>query len=254
MFTLVLIEDDIAVHPRDLGKEIELTLKEQIEEKYVDRVIRKVGLCVGFYDFIKMEGKGKVPSGSVPLKMNYPKDLPLGIIYPGDTKTAFGEAHFKVVFRLMVFQPKVGEWLVGTILSSDYNEGIKIDLGFFQDVIIPKFNLRAPYGWDKEKQLYAWNYRPDRGPATNYWYELHQLVRFRVTEIRFPEGLEPPPPQISTSVGGSPTAVLPTRRRESPMVVVGAMDRDGLGLCLWWPEDDHVSQVEDGVAPMEDAT
>lgn len=236
MFVISVLEDEIALSPEQLGEDIQLALKHAIQDKYLDRVIPKIGLVVAFYDFAQMEGKNPV-KGSVPINRIYPDNLPLGLIHAGDLKTSFGESHFRVVFRLVVFKPQIGEWLAGSLLSSD-KDGIRVDLGFFQDVFIPKSNLMAPFALCKERQLYLWAYSPPggkaEGEAQNYVYELHQPCRFRVTEVNFPEAQEPPAPAQAETATILPA---PLSQRASPMIVIGAMDQDGLGLMSWWPEN-----------------
>mmetsp|Transcript_20684 Transcript_20684/g.47469 ORF Transcript_20684/g.47469 Transcript_20684/m.47469 type:complete len:103 (+) Transcript_20684:119-427(+) len=97
MFTLVLIDDDIPIKPTDLRNELLIQLKKEIQCKYVDRVLPEVGLCIEFYDFVRI------------------KDAP---IYPGDGKLACGEPYVKVEFHLIIFRPMIDEWLVGCVQES----------------------------------------------------------------------------------------------------------------------------------------
>mmetsp|Transcript_32573 Transcript_32573/g.65827 ORF Transcript_32573/g.65827 Transcript_32573/m.65827 type:complete len:221 (-) Transcript_32573:208-870(-) len=198
MFTLALIDDDIPIHPADFRDEFRARLKRQIQSKYVDRVIPNVGLCIEFYDFVQI------------------KDAH---IYPGDGKTSCGEAYFKVEFYLIVFQPMVDEWLVGSIVGST-PRGLSVSLGFFQDVEIPSANLRTPYTFDQVHKMWVWQYRsPDTVETVNFFYRKDELIRFRVTSIDFE----------------APTGPKATRHG-SPMRIAGAVDRDGLGCVSWWPD------------------
>mmetsp|Transcript_14360 Transcript_14360/g.19384 ORF Transcript_14360/g.19384 Transcript_14360/m.19384 type:complete len:220 (+) Transcript_14360:169-828(+) len=198
MFTLALIDDDIPVHPADFRDEFRAQLKRQIQGKYVDRIIPNVGLCIEFYDFVEI------------------KDAH---IYPGDGKTSCGEAYYKVEFYVIVFQPTVDEWLVGSIASSS-PKGLTVSLGFFQDVEIPSANLRTPYTFDQAHGMWVWQYRSQETMETiNFFYRRDELVRFRVTSVEF---AAPTGPKAS--------------RQESPMKVIGAVDRDGLGCVSWWPD------------------
>mmetsp|Transcript_54555 Transcript_54555/g.122734 ORF Transcript_54555/g.122734 Transcript_54555/m.122734 type:complete len:207 (+) Transcript_54555:95-715(+) len=198
MFTLALIDDDIAVRPADFRDEFKLRLKRQIQSKYVDRIIPNVGLCVQFYDFVEI------------------KDA---LVYPGDGKTSCGEAYFKVEFSVVVFQPVLDEWLVGTIAGST-QWGLSVSLGFFADVEIPSSNLRTPYIYDSAYSTWVWQYRGhDATESVNFFYKKDELIRFRVTSVLFPEAKGPK-----------------EARREPPMRIAGAVDRDGLGCISWWPE------------------
>lgn len=200
MFILVLIDDDVPVNPADFKHDCRAQLKRQIQNKYVDRVIPNVGLCVQFYDFVRI------------------KDA---LIYPGDGMdgVACGEAYFKVEFNLIVFRPFVGEWLVGSIQETT-QEGLKVSLQFFEDVLIPSSNLRTPFLFDEVKQSFAWRYKiEETNEVLNYFYEKDALVRFRVISIQFPEVKAPE-----------------DNSKNPPMKLIGAVDEDFLGCTTWWPE------------------
>lgn len=198
MFVLVTIDDDIPVLPERFQGDSKAELKKVIKKKYVDRVIPRVGLCIDFYDFVRI------------------KDA---FIYPGDNKHSVGEAYYKVEFQLVVFQPIMDEWLVGSIVGSTHT-GIRVSLGFTHDVMIPSSNLRTPYVFDERHKTWVWQYRGDQGEIVNFFYESQELIRFRVTAVTFPE---------ATCPGDQAT-------RGSPMEILGAVDRDGLGCISWWPD------------------
>eukprot|EP00929_Paragymnodinium_shiwhaense_P122270 TRINITY_DN94908_c0_g1_i1.p1 TRINITY_DN94908_c0_g1~~TRINITY_DN94908_c0_g1_i1.p1 ORF type:complete len:222 (+),score=57.63 TRINITY_DN94908_c0_g1_i1:76-741(+) len=217
MFTLVLIDDDIPVQPNDF-RECHAQLKREIQKKYVDRVIPRVGLCVQFYDFVRVKE---------------------AIVHPGDGKLSCAEALFKVEFHVIVFQPEIGEWLVGTILEST-RIGLRVSLGFFQDVLIPASNLQAPYVFDGASQTWAWQYRAqDTGEVINFFYERGEQIRFRVTAVEFPEAFGPKGPI-----------------KESAMQVVGAVNGDGLGVLAWWqaeaPGEAAAEAIVDGAVLVKE--
>jgi len=198
MFTLVLIDDDIPVQPADLRGDCRAQLKRQIQHKYIDRVIPNVGLCVEFYDFVRI------------------KDAH---IHPGDGSVGVGEAYFKVEFNIIVFRPSIGEWLVGSITGS-CKEGLRVSLSFFHDVLIPSSNLKTPFLFDAAEQCWVWQYRnQENNEVINFFYEKTALVRFRVVAVEFPEASSPQ-----------------DKAREASMKLIGAVDRDGLGCVSWWPE------------------
>lgn len=203
MFVLVLIDDDIPVRPADFKHDCRTQLKRQIQCKYVDRVIPNVGLCVEFYEFVRIRD---------------------ALIYPGDGMDGVccGEAYFKVEFNLIVFRPSVGEWLVGSIRETTH-EGIKVSLKFFEDVFIPSSNLRTPFLFDEVKKCFAWQYKiEETNEVINYFYEKDALIRFRVVSVQFPEVRGP-----------QEKAKGPC---DPPMKLIGAVDMDFLGCTAWWPE------------------
>jgi len=196
-----LIDDDIPIHPADFGDHFRVRLKIEIQNKYVDRIVPNIGLCVAFYDFVEIREAH---------------------VYPGDGKKSCGEAYCKVEFRLIVFAPALDEWLVGTIANST-QAGLSVSLGFFADIEIPSVNLRTPYLYDAAYKSWVWRYcSPETGEMVNFFYRKDELIRLRVTQVLFPPATGPK-----------------DKRRDSTMKVVGAVDRDGLGCVSWWPESFH---------------
>eukprot|EP00440_Ansanella_granifera_P000390 gb/GFBE01000422.1/.p1 GENE.gb/GFBE01000422.1/~~gb/GFBE01000422.1/.p1 ORF type:complete len:198 (+),score=52.12 gb/GFBE01000422.1/:1-594(+) len=197
MFTLVTIDDDIPISPEDFRDDWRDQLKRQIQLRYVDKIIPDVGLCIEFYNFVNV------------------KEAP---IYPGDGQNSCGEAYVKVEFNLVVFQPVVDEWLVGSVAGST-QRGLLVSLGFFQDVEIPSANLRTPYMFDAGQQMWVWRYIDEETrTTTNFFYEKDEMIRFRVTSVNFPD-----------------PSWTQEKRLAKPMSITGAVDRDGLGLVSWWP-------------------
>eukprot|EP00927_Polykrikos_kofoidii_P026922 TRINITY_DN23880_c0_g1_i1.p1 TRINITY_DN23880_c0_g1~~TRINITY_DN23880_c0_g1_i1.p1 ORF type:complete len:275 (-),score=52.04 TRINITY_DN23880_c0_g1_i1:124-948(-) len=214
MFTLVLIEDDVSVKPAHF-RHCEIQLKKEIQSRYIDRVIPNVGLCVEFYEFVRI------------------RDAP---IYPGDAKLSCGEAVFSVEFHLVVFRPAIDEWIVGTV-SGSTTFGLRVSLGFFEDISIPSSNLRSPHAFDAGRRTWAWEYRSeDTREVINFFYDIGELVRFRVTQVVFPE---PQGPDTASKI--------------SAMSIVGAMDRDGLGCNCWWPSMPIPPPADAEPAPIADA-
>ena len=135
MFILLTIKDVIRIEPSKFAEEhipvgfgtnlsnVAQTLIKEINRKYSNKVILDYGLCISFFDFIRIEP---------------------GKIYPGD-----GASHnegnqidfyFKLVeFRMILFRPVEGEVIVGKVLSSNKN-GIRVSLEFTEDVWIPSYN------------------------------------------------------------------------------------------------------------------
>ncbi|KAL6054120.1 DNA-directed RNA polymerase III subunit RPC8 [Balamuthia mandrillaris] len=136
MFVLVLLSDTVKVPPHKFSYELD-AIKTELNKKYGDKVIPKVGLGVTLYDVVKVGD---------------------GFIYPGD-----GSAHTKVTFRMVVFRPFRGEVIVGKLRHSTpdgitglfvlfffllqqsvYFCFLAVSLGFFEDVFIPKEELQEP--------------------------------------------------------------------------------------------------------------
>ena len=120
-----------------------------------------------------------------------------GVLVAGD-----GAAHHEVVFRLIVFRPFVDEVLVGTVAEST-EEGVRVSLGFFEDVWIPGPRMQKPSHYEKESGLWVWtpNYGDDQqqqeesngvkseegegSEDERFEIEIGAQIRFKVKSINF---------------------------------------------------------------------
>jgi len=119
MFTTVVIRDTLILKPHLFEKEIITAVEDEIHMKYCNKILPDVGLCVAIYDFISIGDPH---------------------IYPNQQGSCFVET----TFRLMVFRPFVGEIISGRIMASDPEQGLKIAIGFFNDIYIPPYLLAQP--------------------------------------------------------------------------------------------------------------
>ncbi|KAK9837924.1 hypothetical protein WJX74_007888 [Apatococcus lobatus] len=117
MFLTSTLVDTVPVAAENLAKPTFKAVQEVLEELYLDRVIRDLGLGVAVYNVLDIKG---------------------GDVYPSDSS-----AYFTVTFDLVVFRPVSGEVLVGRLLKSD-RSGLHVTLGFFSDIFIPDFNMMQP--------------------------------------------------------------------------------------------------------------
>lgn len=109
----------------------EQILREQIEIKYANKILLQVGLCITFYDFISIGDP---------------------YIYPSE-----GSSIQIVRFRMVVFRPFVGETITGKLVSSN-QDGLKISVDFFEDILIPAALLQAPCVYNPADSLWTWKY------------------------------------------------------------------------------------------------
>lgn len=231
MFILSTLEDEVALHPSRFaaGKHV-AEIRSMIEDKYVDRVITDVGLVVSLYDIVSVRD---------------------AYIFPGDLKDSQGDAACTVQFRVVVFRPKINELLIGRIVNST-PMGLQVSLGFFQDVSIPANQLRTPSAFDERLGVWTWQYQsnPDQA-AVQYPYATDSLVCIRVTSIQFLDSSvdgarralalsktskpSSDPKAGLPALAGEDSAHHPTIPQEQPpMLVVGSVDEDGMGLLSWW--------------------
>jgi DNA-directed RNA polymerase III subunit RPC8 len=98
MFLLSCMKDNVKISPSSFGKPQSQAIIECLNEKYSNRVVYNLGLCVSVWDLVEIEDP---------------------IVYPGE-----GGSFVKVTFRMAIFKPFIGQVLVGKVKYSD-EEGIK---------------------------------------------------------------------------------------------------------------------------------
>lgn len=208
MFVLSTLEDNIAVQPSELNVPTVEAITKVIEKNYFDKVIHDVGLVVTLYDIQHIEG---------------------GYVYPLE-----GAARFRVKFRLVVFRPFVGEVLVGKLAKSD-RKGLSVSLGFFNDILVPEYELPEPSMFDLKENTWLWKYE-----GTDMFFDVGDDIRVRVTRVLF--NPLPPPPELQHGVaeeqkvgtGGNPYI---------PMEVEATTNEEGLGITMWWAQDDEEEEA-----------
>lgn len=202
MFQIVALSDSaVKIAPANLGKSTLEAVTQELESLYVDKVLAECGgLCVTLYEITNISG-GAVLSGE-------------------------GCVCFEVEFKLVLFKPFTGEVLEGKLESSD-EHGAHVSIGFFDDVFIPPSNMQDPSEWDEDEKAWIWDYNGERIKL-----EVGEKVRFRVVGSRFPDS-----PKTAEELA-SLTADSGAKANGSfaPMLVVGDLNADGLGMCSWWEE------------------
>ena len=239
MFQLARVQDTVHIQPHEFGKDILSSVRNFLNAKYPNKVMRNLGLCVALYDILHI-GESHLHPGSA-------------------------SHHTAVEFRLVIFRPYVGEILTGSVVSCD-EDGVRITLGFFDDIHVPKTLLQEPSSWSAEENLWVWNATPDH----ELFLDLENPVRFRVHQIAFAaqanqasraagaaivantvtekkhavasrDALGVGAAAASTALAakaGTPAAAPAPVPPEPPMRIIAGIDRSGLGLTSWWPADE----------------
>ncbi|BFZ53802.1 DNA-directed RNA polymerase III complex subunit Rpc25 [Savitreella phatthalungensis] len=192
MFVLSRIEDVVRLAPDSFSSSTELALTRAINGKFANKVVDGLGLCVCLYDIVGATD--------------------------GTVKAGDGGAYLNVEFTLVVFRPFRGEVLTGRVAGYD-GGGIKVSLGFFDDIHIPPGKLFAGMSYDLAAQGYVWT--TDDGEKLDIVVD--DTVRFRVDHDRFHD----------CTPGKKGEAMDP---KLAPYSIIGAMDRTGLGVTGWWAE------------------
>eukprot|EP00798_Chlamydomonas_sp_ICE-L_P028470 gene28470-31619_t len=119
----------------------------------------------------------------------------------------------------------VDKVLIGKIKSST-RAGLRITLGFFDDVIVPEHALQDPSFFDDSEKLWIWKF-----DGNDMYMDVGETVRVRVHSLRYNT---PPTPIQLQNAQGDDKLIGTALRPFSPLEVVGDINGDGLGLLSWW--------------------
>jgi DNA-directed RNA polymerase subunit E'/Rpb7 len=228
MFSLLTIEDKILLDPslfaeliHDKKQKKKHNQKEQIDnkieinkysdivylklrEKYISKIIIDHGLVVSIKNF----------------KIN--SDLIVEIE---------GVVDIKYECNLIMFSPREGDILYGTIFDSNQNS-IIVNCGIIK-VKVPTQQLMEPYYFNKKEKLWFWSY-----DGKNYYYEKNAKCRLKVLDVNYKSGKD-----ISKLIndkmaedneGNIKEEDLIKLKREDIMEIYCTMSQEGLGPIKWW--------------------
>ncbi|KAJ1852378.1 DNA-directed RNA polymerase III complex subunit Rpc25 [Coemansia sp. RSA 1822] len=194
MFVLTVLRDTLKIVPEDFRKTREQALKDAINEKYANRVLHDVGLCILVHDLVEID--------------------------EGFVQHSEGWIWIKVKFRMIVFRPFRDEVLVGRVRSAGA-QGIDISMGFFDDITIPASEMPQGSEYNGSEGVWVWRYE-----GNELYMDLEEPIRFRVLETKFLD-VSPPRPKIG-DVDSVPASHAP------PFSLTCTIAQDGLGLLSWW--------------------
>ncbi|KAI9295518.1 hypothetical protein K502DRAFT_324306 [Neoconidiobolus thromboides FSU 785] len=192
MFLLSRLKDTIQIEPVNLNIDFSLALINEINKKYCNRVIHNVGLCITLFDVIEQQD---------------------AYLYHSD-----GCSYVKVEFRMIVFRPFIGEVITGKVKSMS-DKGIKISLGFFDDIEILPNLLHEGTKFHTDTQVYIWC-----NEHGNYEWEKGEEVKVKVEKEIFFDAKSTPNQQES----------LDEFVKSSPYQLVCSAFESGYGLTSWW--------------------
>ncbi|KAK2758609.1 DNA-directed RNA polymerase III subunit rpc25 [Arachnomyces sp. PD_36] len=163
------ISDLVQISPEDFSKYSAVAIEDNLNEKYANKVIQKVGLCIAFYDLLESSD---------------------GLIGHGT-----GLVNVNVKFRMIVFRPFKGEIIIGKITSGT-EHGIKIGVEFYNDILVPGDLLFEGARFDYTDQLWTW--QNDQGMS--YFFDIGETVRFRVETENWHDQIPNAPDQADFAV------------------------------------------------------
>ncbi|KAK6841944.1 RNA polymerase III subunit Rpc25 [Apiospora arundinis] len=150
MFQLTKIADLVQIAPAQFEKHSRVAIEDNINAKYSNRVIQKIGLCICMYDLL-WASEGLIGHGT-------------------------GLVNVNVEFRLIVFRPFKGETILGRI-SSATPDGMNIRTDFFEEIFVSYKELPESCEFDHNAQLWTWVVDDDR-----LFYDKNEPVRLSVID------------------------------------------------------------------------
>ncbi|CCF59762.1 hypothetical protein KAFR_0H03520 [Kazachstania africana CBS 2517] len=203
MFILSRVNDLVRIPPDQFHRDAVSSITHQLNDRYANKVIPHVGLCVTVYDILEADE---------------------GQLKPGD-----GSSYVNVTFRALVFKPFVGEIVTGWI-SKCTAEGIQVSLlGLFDDIFIPKNMLFE--GCYFEPNDLAWIWPMDE--ETKLYFDVNEKVRFRVEKEIFVD-VKPKAPREQEQDEQEEEAQDKAVEKSPAYALLGSCQTDGMGLVSWW--------------------
>ncbi|KAL9713327.1 DNA-directed RNA polymerase III complex subunit Rpc25 [Leucoagaricus gongylophorus] len=222
MFSLAIVKDTAAVHPSQFGTPAEEAITTEVNRKYANRVLHDIGLCITVFD-LSLVGEGKVRYGD-------------------------GCLWYQAVFRMVIFRPFISEVVVAKVKSSD-EDGIRLTMGFFDDMYVPAVYLPQPVAFDPNERAHFW--LPDSEASTSHqlldspvsermYIDQGEVLRVRVEAEDFYDD-EPGPPKMTEGV-----QVMREPKR-APYNIICSIAEQGLGPVIWWSNTQQMEEADDSM-------
>ena len=143
-----------------------------------------------------------------------------------------GVIDIKYECNLIIFSPREGDILYGTIFDSN-QKSIIVDCGIIKVKVSTK-ELMEPYYFNKKEELWFWSY-----DGKNYYYEKNAKCRLKVLYVNFKSGKDISKlindKMLETNEGEKKEEVeVNTLQREDIMEIYCTMSQEGLGPIKWW--------------------
>ncbi|KAK3690791.1 DNA-directed RNA polymerase III complex subunit Rpc25 [Vermiconidia calcicola] len=210
MYLLVSLADVVQIHPSEFNKPSARAIEDYINTKYADKVIHKVGLCLGFHSIIS-SSEGLIGHGT-------------------------GIVNVNVDFRLMVYRPFKGEIVLGTITHSNPRAGIYLSQDFFEDIVVPPETLFEGTSWGKDDQgveAFIWRSKNEAtGDENEFFFDRAENCLYRVEDEQWRD--LSPQMQKNGQDFLMEDAIDDGELRKTPYLIRGSMMFSGLGLTMWW--------------------
>lgn len=196
MFILTKFQDLISIPPHQFYKHDRQNIEDKINEKYANRVVQKVGLCVCMWDLLKASD---------------------GLIGFGT-----GNMNINVEFRMIVFRPFKGE-IVAARIKTNTLEGIYLTTEFFDDIFVPDTMLFEGCYYKEDEEVWVW-----QTGETEIFFDNGTVVHARIEKEIWQDVTQVDDKKAKGINGAKDTAA------KSPYSLEASMAEMGLGGVDWW--------------------
>ncbi|KAK3397488.1 RNA polymerase III subunit Rpc25-domain-containing protein [Sordaria brevicollis] len=148
MFITTKIADLVQIAPEDFSKESFVAIEDNINAKYSNKVVQKVGLFVCLWD-VTWTSEGQIGHGT-------------------------GLVNVNVEFEMVVFRPFKHEVILARI-THQTEEGIYLGMDFFSDIFVPAAELPDNSEFDTTEKVWVW-----KEDGQELYFDNNEMVRFRV--------------------------------------------------------------------------
>ncbi|PQE24671.1 dna-directed RNA polymerase iii subunit rpc8 protein [Rutstroemia sp. NJR-2017a WRK4] len=208
MFILTKIADLVQIAPSDLGKDASQAIEDNINLKYANKVIQKIGLCICFYDLLSAS-EGLIGHGDGLVNVNG-RLLPRNIMAREESAALLKEA-----FDVSSIQSRAKCHLLTnpssySLLRRDIRAGKYVARG----VTLHVLNVSSNHN----EQIFVWI-----NDGQEFFFDNQESVRFRVDSEEWVDQAPIGPVKPDNPV-----------KKEAPYRIIASMEEVGLGPCLWW--------------------
>ena len=196
MFILTKFQDLVQVPPHEFYKNDAQSIEDKINEKYANKIVQKVGLCISMYDLLKASD-GMIGFGT-------------------------GNMNINVEFRMIVFRPFKGEIFAARI-KANTPQGIYLTTEFFDNIFVPETMLFEGCYYNEDESVWIW-----QSGETPIYFDNGTNVHARIEKETWQDAMQVDEKKAKIVNG---TGAVP---QKVPYAIEASMAEMGLGGVEWW--------------------
>ncbi|KAK5087945.1 DNA-directed RNA polymerase III complex subunit Rpc25 [Lithohypha guttulata] len=197
MFILTKFQDLVSIPPHQFYKEDRQSIEDKINEKYANKVVQKIGLCICMWDLLSTS-EGLIGFGT-------------------------GNMNINVEFRMVVFRPFKGE-VISARIKANTPKGIFLSTDFFENIFVPETMLFEGCYYNENEKVWVW-----LSGETEIFFDDGTIVHARVETEKWQDAMQIDESKVKAVNGAQET--LPNK---IPYSIEASMAEMGLGGVDWW--------------------